>query len=122
MNDKLRFSSEYLAGMRDGIKDYATVCARYGSCEDCPVSEQLGGMSCDEAMQTAPERVINAVRDVVGTPVTYAEVYYSRFPFCKVDLGDLSENMCRKYAFNGDTSCEGGDCRKCWLEKYVEGE
>ena len=113
-------SESYEQGLQDGIELYGRVCSTQSNCEDCPIGMIRGSeITCQEFMSKFPSKMVSLLSEMDSEEYTYYKEYITRFPNCNLDLDTLSEIACRKFLFEGFTTCEEGDCKACWLEKYI---
>ena len=108
----------YEDGLVDSLRLYGNVCSSYGSCASCPVSQLLRGESCTVYARQNPNGFLSALQQASNTEHSYYNEYITRFPDCTLSIDEISKSICRKAVFEGYISCQGGDCKSCWLEKY----
>lgn len=112
-------SSDFVRGVKEGLRLYGSACSQ-NECSECPLGGVVGAGNCNEVMRDFPEKAAEALIPLLQKPLSYYNVYCMRFPKTDMGVEDLSESVCRKIIFDGDDSCEGGDCEACWRETYTE--
>lgn len=112
--------SNHQQGMIDGIKLWGETCGSQGDCSECPIGSVRGsGTTCQEFAKHFPAKMLSLLTEMHNKGITYYEEYCMRFPMCAQPVETLSRMACRKAIFEGYISCEGGDCVKCWNERYA---
>ena len=114
MNEK-----NYNDGMVDAIRLYGTICTSVGDCANCEVAKMSGQISCAEYAKLQPNMFLGALHKMEDNEHTFYNEYCSRMTKCNLPVEELADSICRKVAFEGYTSCQGGDCVACWNEKYT---
>lgn len=108
----------YTKGYVDALRDYGKVCST-NDCSSCPIASLRGAeLSCQDFMAKFPEKFASMVEFMTEKEQTFLNEYRLRFPDCTLEDKDIPDTLCRKIVFEGDVTCEGGDCVSCWNERY----
>ena len=110
----------YRQGKIEALELWGTVCGKEGNCEGCPIGAIRGAnVTCQDFARQFPAKMLSILEEMKEGKTTYYNEYCTRFPECNLSAEDLAACACRKAIFEGDTSCEGGDCVECWFDTYV---
>lgn len=112
-------TSLYNRGYVNALQDFGNFCTGY--CTECPMLDVKGTeLTCQEFMAEFPEKFASLMELTAGEQQTYLSEFRKRFKENAMTIEELSTNLCRKLVFGGNTDCQGGDCRACWLEQYED--
>ncbi len=118
-NGKNNEDTLYNKGYAKALQDFGNFCSGY--CVECPMLEVKGTeLTCQEFMAEFPEKFASLMELTAGEQQTYLSEFRKRFKENTMTIEELSTNLCRKLVFGGNTDCQGGDCRACWLEQYED--
>ncbi len=112
----------YTRGLAEGVKLYGSVCSRYADCSLCPIDAVKGtGMTCQQFAMSQSDRMVSLLTEANGK-LSYCDEYNIRFPEADADVDYLAENLCRRFVFEGESTCSVTDdevCKKCWNAAYT---